>query len=158
MFGGWYWILFLCACLLFFWCTGNKKMQMRVYDVLETNVKHASFLPDDEAPDGATSADHAAFPSAPPRAPKKLEDAIRHAAGFSSPAQKKRRRITPLQAKTIAARQGWICPICKKFLDASFEIDHIQSLARGGRDDDNNLQAIHKIPCHVNKTSMENRG
>jgi len=160
MFGGW--ILFLCVCLVFFWCTGNKHLQMRAYDVLEHSVKYTSFFPDDEAPDGATSAAHAAAPipsAPPPRAHKKLEDALRQSASrLSSPVHTKRRRVTPLQARTIAARQGWICPICKKFLDASFEIDHIQSLARGGRDDDNNLQAIHKIPCHVNKTSMENRG
>jgi hypothetical protein len=156
MFSGWYWTFFLIACLVIFGITGHKELEKRVYGVLESNIKHTSFEDDDR--DATTSTYHTVLPIASSRAQKTLEDAIREAAvRFSSPAQKKRRRITPLQARTIAARQRWICPVCKKILDASFEIDHIKSLAHGGRDDDTNLQAIHKTPCHVWKTSMENR-
>ena len=54
-----------------------------------------------------------------------------------------RKRITPFQAKKIAARQGWTCGCgCGQLLDESFEIDHIVPLSEGGSNADNNLQAL----------------
>ena len=54
-----------------------------------------------------------------------------------------RKRITPFQAKKIAARQGWTCGCgCGQLLDESFEIDHSVPLSEGGSNADNNLQAL----------------
>lgn len=51
----------------------------------------------------------------------------------------------------IAMRQEWRCERCGELLEASYEVDHRVPLAKGGRDTDDNLQALHRR-CHEAKT------
>ena len=68
---------------------------------------------------------------------------------------KKRLYITPLVKKRVAAKQKWVCKVCKNLLDETFEIDHIRPLWKGGQGtDEKNLQALCKR-CHVMKSAME---
>ena len=71
----------------------------------------------------------------------------------------RRKRITPFQAKRVAAKQRWRCAMCGELLQEDFEVDHIIPLHRGGSSDNNieSLQALHKR-CHMVKNSLEQRG
>ena len=69
--------------------------------------------------------------------------------------QTKRGYVSPLVRNQIAKSQHWRCNICGKELDASFDLDHIVPLSRGGSNDRNNLQAICHSPCHVSKSAAE---
>lgn len=62
-----------------------------------------------------------------------------------------KRRVTELTKKTIASNQQWKCNICNNILDASYEIDHIIPLYKGGTNDIYNLQALCRN-CHGKKT------
>ena len=70
----------------------------------------------------------------------------------------KRKRVTPFQAKRVAARQHWRCAMCDELLTEDFEVDHIVPLHRGGSFDNDidSLQALHKR-CHLLKNSFEQR-
>ena len=73
----------------------------------------------------------------------------------------KRAYISPYTKKLIASRQKWRCAVCNKLLDASYEIDHIIPLHRGSSSDSSlqsldNLQALCRSPCHIEKTAREN--
>ena len=74
----------------------------------------------------------------------------------------KRAYISPYTKKLIASRQNWRCAVCNRLLDASYEIDHIIPLHRGGSSSDSslhsleNLQALCRSPCHIEKTAREN--
>jgi 5-methylcytosine-specific restriction endonuclease McrA len=67
-------------------------------------------------------------------------------------------RITPFQAKRVAARQHWRCAMCGELLQEDFECDHVVPLHQGGSVDNNiiALQALHKR-CHLLKNSIEQR-
>ena len=71
----------------------------------------------------------------------------------------RRKRITPFQAKRVAAKQRWRCAMCGELLQEDFEVDHVIPLHRGGSFDNNieSLQALHKR-CHMLKNSIEQRG
>ena len=79
----------------------------------------------------------------------------------------RRRRITPFQAKKIAAAQEWRCAcgcIDPKdprrrglLLDSSYEIDHIVPLSAGGTNEESNLQALLRVH-HQSKSSAFARG
>ena len=62
-----------------------------------------------------------------------------------------KRRVTELTKKTIASNQQWKCNICNNIIDASYEIDHIIPLYKGGTNDIYNLQALCRN-CHGKKT------
>lgn len=75
-----------------------------------------------------------------------------------------RKRATPLMQKRVAARYNFKCAICNKpFTDTSlWEVDHIVPLssARTAADVERlnsieNLQPVHRTPCHQMKTSRE---
>ena len=66
----------------------------------------------------------------------------------------KRRRVTPFISNKMAARQKLKCAMCGKLLQEDWEVDHIVSLQRGGSNDLNNLQALHKR-CHAYKNHIE---
>ena len=73
-----------------------------------------------------------------------------------------RKRVTPLIQKRVAVRYGFKCAICRKPLDESWETDHIIPLssARTAADFERlnsleNLQPVHRIPCHQMKSSRE---
>ena len=65
------------------------------------------------------------------------------------------RKVTPFQKKVCAEKHGWRCACgCNKPLDASFEVDHIVPLSRGGTNHMSNLQPL-RASCHKLKTSIE---
>jgi len=67
---------------------------------------------------------------------------------------KSNRQVTQLLKKKVAANQAWKCGHCKIILDASFEVDHIVALFRGGSNDESNLIALCRN-CHGKKTVEE---
>lgn len=65
---------------------------------------------------------------------------------LSGSAQQKR-------SKRILARDQHICHVCGGF--GADEADHVQPLGEGGADTDENMAAIHREPCHREKTARE---
>jgi len=62
-----------------------------------------------------------------------------------------RSNLNETKKKVVASSQQWVCRYCKQLLDASYEIDHIIPLYKGGNNDLNNLQALCRN-CHGQKT------
>ena len=76
---------------------------------------------------------------------------IPHRRYFSST---KRVHFTAALKRIIGAEQKWRCAHCRQLLPASFQIDHIQALHKGGDNNRRNLQAL--CPnCHASKTYIE---
>jgi len=50
-------------------------------------------------------------------------------------------------------RDNFICHVCVQ--PGADQCDHITPVAEGGTDDDDNLAAIHAMPCHMTKTQRE---
>jgi len=67
---------------------------------------------------------------------------------------KTHRQVSPLLKKQIAAKQEWRCGHCQSILDASYEVDHILALFRGGTNTADNLVALCRN-CHGKKTVEE---
>ena len=67
---------------------------------------------------------------------------------------KSNRQVTQLLKKKVAANQAWKCGHCHSILDASFEVDHIVALFKGGSNDESNLIALCRN-CHGKKTVEE---
>ena len=67
---------------------------------------------------------------------------------------KKQRNVSQLLKKKVAAKQKWACGHCRKILDASYEVDHIVALYKGGTNDEDNLIALCRN-CHGIKTVDE---
>ena len=65
-----------------------------------------------------------------------------------------KRNVTNGQKKYIASQQKWRCGHCNNLLDASYEVDHIQALYKGGSNDLDNLVALCRN-CHGMKTTKE---
>ena len=88
--------------------------------------------------------------------PERARRVAAHASGTGSRVSTRRKRITPFQAKRVAARQKWRCAMCGELLTEDFECDHIVPLHRGGSldNDIDSLQALHKR-CHLLKNSLE---
>ena len=64
-----------------------------------------------------------------------------------------KRNVSPKTKKIVASNQYWKCNICKKLLDFTFEVDHINELRYGGNNEIDNLQAL--CPnCHRRKTYL----
>tara|TARA_Y100000591_G_C21838651_1_gene704224 strand:+ start:1575 stop:2000 length:426 start_codon:yes stop_codon:yes gene_type:complete len=63
----------------------------------------------------------------------------------------KKRKVSETTKKVVAANQKWHCNICNNMLDASYEVDHIVPLYKGGDNSINNLQALCRN-CHGKKT------
>ena len=68
--------------------------------------------------------------------------------------QKVKRNVTNGQKKYVASIQKWRCGHCDKLLDASYEVDHILALYKGGTNDLTNLVALCRN-CHGMKTTKE---
>ena len=68
--------------------------------------------------------------------------------------QRVRRRITGHEKRVVAARQQWKCALCDLLLHATFEVDHILALHRGGADEIDNCHALCR-PCDSEKTQRE---
>ena len=67
---------------------------------------------------------------------------------------KQGRSVSNLLKKKVAAKQEWKCGHCKSILDASYEVDHIVGLYRGGSNSEDNLVALCRN-CHGKKTVEE---
>ena len=70
---------------------------------------------------------------------------------------KQKRYVSPLMKKRIAARQKWLCNLCKGLLDETFEIEHFRPLFKGSDGDlnhESNLQALCRS-CHMKKSAQE---
>jgi hypothetical protein len=65
-----------------------------------------------------------------------------------------KRNVTNGQKKYVASIQKWRCGHCDKLLDASYEVDHIHALYKGGTNDLSNLVALCRN-CHGMKTTKE---
>ena len=66
-----------------------------------------------------------------------------------------KRSVSESKKKFVASRQKWLCNDCGTMLTATYEIDHIVRLDRGGTNHIDNLAAL--CPnCHRQKTMMEN--
>lgn len=66
----------------------------------------------------------------------------------------KRVHFTAALKRIIGADQQWRCAHCSQLLPASFQIDHIQALHKGGDNNRQNLQAL--CPnCHATKSYLE---
>lgn len=66
-----------------------------------------------------------------------------------------KRSVSETKKKFVAARQKWLCKECGVMLSATYEIDHIIRLDRGGSNHIDNLAAL--CPnCHRQKTMVEN--
>jgi 5-methylcytosine-specific restriction protein A len=53
----------------------------------------------------------------------------------------------------ILRRDGGVCYVCGR--PGADTVDHIVPASNGGTDDDDNLAAIHEVPCHQRKTAIE---
>ena len=62
-----------------------------------------------------------------------------------------KRNVTNLQKKVVASKQQWKCGKCNTILDASYEVDHIIPLYKGGSNETSNLMALCRN-CHGKKT------
>jgi len=69
--------------------------------------------------------------------------------------QRFKRSVSESKKRFVAARQNWLCEKCGNMLQATYEIDHIVRLDRGGSNDISNLSAL-CVSCHKNKTLQEN--
>ena len=65
------------------------------------------------------------------------------------------RHVTESKKKIVAANQKWRCKHCQILLEATYEIDHIQPIYKGGNNNFENLQALCRN-CHGKKT-LEDR-
>ena len=69
--------------------------------------------------------------------------------------QRFKRSVSESKKRFVAARQNWLCEKCGNMLQATYEIDHVVRLDRGGSNDISNLSALCPS-CHRNKTLQEN--
>jgi 5-methylcytosine-specific restriction endonuclease McrA len=70
---------------------------------------------------------------------------------------KQRRRVGTMMKKKVAAEQRWICGLCNRLLDHTYQVDHITPLFRGGSNERCNLMAV--CPhCHAKKSYDEQMG
>ena len=72
-----------------------------------------------------------------------------------NPLKNTKRSVSETKKKFVAARQNWKCGECNQQLKASFEVDHIIRLERGGSNNIDNLVALCR-ECHGDKTTVEN--
>jgi 5-methylcytosine-specific restriction endonuclease McrA len=68
---------------------------------------------------------------------------------------KHKRSVTESKKKYVAANQNWKCGHCKNQLSASYEVDHINALYKGGDNSVSNLLALCRN-CHGIKTMKDN--
>lgn len=62
-----------------------------------------------------------------------------------------KRKISQSVWKEVGFRQKWLCNHCFTMLKATFELDHVIELGKGGEDTLENLQAL-CVECHAQKT------
>ena len=67
---------------------------------------------------------------------------------------KSKRNVSESKKKLVASNQQWRCANCNNLLSATYEIDHILPLYKGGTNDISNLNALCRN-CHGDKTLMD---
>ena len=145
-------VMFLACILVSLFGHGTERS--RAWNVLASNVVALADSQPSDARKPSAPPEHAASSTRTPSARPRF--ATRAAPAPATTTQRK--RITPFQARLVAAKYGFRCAICGKMLDASWETDHIVPLSRGGSNDLSNLQPVHRIPCHQMKSSREATG
>ena len=65
--------------------------------------------------------------------------------------RKYKRNVSETKKKHVASQQQWKCKKCNNMLDATYEIDHVIPLYKGGNNEINNLEALCRN-CHGKKT------
>lgn len=66
-----------------------------------------------------------------------------------------KRSVSESKKRFVSARQNWLCKKCGNLLPATYEIDHVVRLDRGGSNDVSNLESLCPS-CHRHKTLLEN--
>ena len=150
-------LMFLACILVSLFGPGVERR--RAWNVFTSNVVRLADNQPSDAPRRPAPPEHTAASStrtAPLKSP--APSARPRAATRAAPAPATttpRKRITPFQARLVAAKYGFRCAICGDILDAGWETDHIVPLSRGGTNDLSNLQPVHRVPCHQMKSSRE---
>ena len=70
---------------------------------------------------------------------------------YSEKRKGNKRNVSALEKKIVASNQKWKCSKCTQLLDATYEVDHIVPLCKGGDNRIENLQALCRN-CHGKKT------
>lgn len=65
------------------------------------------------------------------------------------------RSVSQTKKKYVAANQNWKCKMCNQTLQATYEVDHIVPLFKGGSNHVSNLRALCRN-CHGEKTLNDN--
>ncbi len=158
------WVLFglLLACALCSWLLPDSPLARSTARALDASVL---LLSQDSASDDLPQPRRAV--ATPPRHLPQPQTPRPGARRGAAPTAARRKRVTPFQAKRIAAAQDWRCacgcigpydPQRRGYLlDASYEIDHRVPLSAGGSNDESNLQALLRIH-HQAKSSAFTRG
>ena len=74
---------------------------------------------------------------------------------YSNNISKHTRKVSSTTKKLVASEQKWRCGHCGQLLTASYEIDHIKPLFKGGNNQRDNLMALCRN-CHGEKTIRDN--
>ena len=73
---------------------------------------------------------------------------------ISTNKKKYKRNVSESKKKYVASNQQWKCTKCQIILDATYEVDHIVPLYKGGNNDVHNLEALCRN-CHGKKTLLD---
>lgn len=65
-----------------------------------------------------------------------------------------KRNVSESKKKYVASSQGWKCKKCNLLLDATYEVDHVIPLYKGGNNEISNLAALCRN-CHGKKTILD---
>ena len=68
--------------------------------------------------------------------------------------KKYKRNVSESKKKYVASNQQWKCKKCQSILDATYEVDHVVPLYKGGNNEVNNLEALCRN-CHGKKTLLD---
>jgi len=146
-------------------CWLLRKDPMRAKSMIETTHEYLKYMPID----GGTSrllspildmtAKHAFLQESVPRPVLALDAGALQGnsmdGGGGGGGRVVKRSVSETKKKFVAARQRWTCKDCGVMLSATYEIDHIVRLDRGGTNHVDNLAAL--CPnCHRQKTMLEN--
>lgn len=80
---------------------------------------------------------------------------INHTKVDNSDIIRHKRSVSEARKKYVAASQQWKCKKCGTMLDATYEVDHVLALHKGGSNEVHNLECLCR-PCHAKKT-LEDR-
>ena len=78
-----------------------------------------------------------------------------YAVGEATGQRRFKRSVSESKKRFVSARQNWLCKKCGNMLPATYEIDHVVRLDRGGSNEVSNLESLCPS-CHRSKTLLEN--